>query len=161
MRSALHPFIFPGLPDARQRGAPNAGFRAERRNRCRVPCGAPEQENFAVRQPRWQNNAEMAKDMETALGEYRKVTEGSYYVKAQKRIATILADQGGIDEAIALLQTVSLKQDKAVDLMALQAELLTRQQRYQEAISVYDRALAIEPDNFSLVFHRALLQIRP
>ncbi|MCP4699873.1 MAG: hypothetical protein GY862_23925 [Gammaproteobacteria bacterium] len=32
MRSALHPFIFPGLPDARQRGAPNAGFRAERRN---------------------------------------------------------------------------------------------------------------------------------
>ncbi|MCP4700027.1 MAG: hypothetical protein GY862_24720 [Gammaproteobacteria bacterium] len=32
MRSALHPFIFPGLPDARQRGAPNAGFRTERRN---------------------------------------------------------------------------------------------------------------------------------
>ncbi|MCP4700590.1 MAG: hypothetical protein GY862_27615 [Gammaproteobacteria bacterium] len=27
MRSALHPFIFPGLPDAKQRGVPNAGFR--------------------------------------------------------------------------------------------------------------------------------------
>ncbi|MCP4699989.1 MAG: hypothetical protein GY862_24530 [Gammaproteobacteria bacterium] len=37
------PFIFPGLPDARQRGAPNAGFRAERRNqeKCALICNIP------------------------------------------------------------------------------------------------------------------------
>jgi tetratricopeptide (TPR) repeat protein len=101
------------------------------------------------------------KELEKAISWYKQIEEGAnYFLNAQVRIASILAEQGHLDEAIEHLQNVVLKSKNKEDMLRLilfEAELLTDQERYQQALDTYNRALELKPDSTDVLYMRALL----
>ena len=105
--------------------------------------------------------AQQEKDLENALNWYYQVKEGkdtSIYLNAQAQIALILAEQGQLDKAIQHLRSVPVSREEyALNLIQLEADLLIDQKSYQQAMAAYDRALKLKPNNVNVLYMRALL----
>ena len=97
-------------------------------------------------------------NLKQALYWYQQIDRGSDYLTAQARIAVILAKQGELDKALEHLRTVRKNRpDDAINLMILEANLLDDYKRYSEAMTVYNAALKLEPENTELLYMRAMI----
>lgn len=97
-----------------------------------------------------------------ALKWYAQVPgDDEHWFGAQVRTAVLLNDAGKTDEALNLLHELQARAgDDAKQLgetFMLEAELLNRAKRSDEAVAVYDRGLQALPDDTRLIYARALL----
>jgi len=101
--------------------------------------------------------AEIEKDFKQAKLWYQDVIEGNHYLEAQIRIVAILAQENQVNEAIDYLHKIEVSDSKdELALIQYEAELLTEQTRYPEAIAVYNKAIQANPDNIDLLYLRAI-----
>jgi len=102
--------------------------------------------------------AEKEDNLEEALRWYRAVASGDSYLGAQISIASILFEQGHIDEGREHLHNISgLDEKESLTLIQAEASLLTGQERLAEAMAVYNKALEKRPKNTDLLYLRAML----
>jgi len=97
-----------------------------------------------------------------ALAWYQKVPADSEQAfGAQLRTAVLLDDTGKQKDALSLihdLQARAADDSKQLgDTYLLEAEMLNRHQRGEDAVAVYDRGLQALPDDTRLLYGRALL----
>lgn len=104
--------------------------------------------------------AELRKQPEQALDWYRKIRTSPMSDQAQLRIAVMLDEQGDTDAAIAHLQAYQQSESEngeaLVNAYLLEAELLNRKQRFEQALSVYQRGLQVFEEDPDLTYARAL-----
>jgi tetratricopeptide (TPR) repeat protein len=99
---------------------------------------------------------EMAKNVETAVSWYGRV-EGEHALDAQVRIARVRAEQGDVGRAREILQQLRDQYpDDAVSLYLAEAEILRGIKQPQEAMRVYDEAIAANPRDADILYARAL-----
>ncbi|TLY49924.1 MAG: tetratricopeptide repeat protein [Gammaproteobacteria bacterium] len=106
--------------------------------------------------------AELGERRAEALAWYGQISsDDERWFNAQLRTAVVLNDSGKSADAFNLLhglQARSADDAKEVgETFLLEAELLNKQKRGEEAIAVYDRGLAVLPDDTRLIYARALL----
>ena len=102
--------------------------------------------------------AEISDDLGEALSSYVKVDRGEYFLNAQIRIAVILARLGDIDKAREHLQSLRSKDPaQSTRIYRAEAEILSRHDRLEDSLSVYDHAIEERPDNVDLLYARAML----
>ncbi len=105
--------------------------------------------------------AEAKKDPQAALVHYRKVQGGSNYFGAQMRIALVKAMQGQTDESVAFLDKLTVEDDEQrFNVARAKGEILTDKNRYDDAMKVYDAALASGEYHSDLLYTRAMLAER-
>lgn len=94
---------------------------------------------------------------EEVLGHYREVTSGDQLDDAKLRSAVVLARDGQLPRARVMLHKLQ-NGNAATAARAYQAEaaLLREAGETAEALAVYDRGLALLPDDKELLFARAL-----
>ncbi|MDE1960303.1 MAG: tetratricopeptide repeat protein [Xanthomonadaceae bacterium] len=97
-----------------------------------------------------------------ALTWYEKVpTDDERWPQAQLRSALLLDQAGHTARALGLLHRLQARSgddDKQVgDAYLMEAEILDRRRRGEEAVAVYDRGLQALPDDPRLLYARALL----
>jgi tetratricopeptide (TPR) repeat protein len=102
--------------------------------------------------------AESRKQPEAALEHYRAVTGGSNYFAAQLRSALVLSAQGKVDDAVAFLDRVDIEEEEQIfNIARAKGEILTEHNRLEEAMKIYDDALAGGVYNTELLYTRAML----
>ena len=102
--------------------------------------------------------AEARQDIEAALAAYRKVTDGEHRLNAQIRAAVLLAESGRLVQARAHLH--GLRGDnsqQAIRIYRAEAEILAKRKDFEEAMQVYNSALADFPEDTDLLYSRAML----
>ncbi len=101
--------------------------------------------------------AESRENFDLALHHYRAIQEGANYFQAQVRIALIFSSLDRVADAQAQLNAL-VPEDEAQQLQIVRAEgeILTRHNRYEDAMAIYDRALADTYD-MELLYTRAML----
>ena len=105
--------------------------------------------------------AEEAGQPERALEWYRTVHQGPYYLDAQVRIAVLLSVDGDLDEARGHLRSVEpASGEEEVRLYIVEAELLRRNGHHRDAFNILSEALQSHPDNYELLYARALVAER-
>jgi len=101
--------------------------------------------------------AESRDDPGAALRNYRAVDEGSNYFQAQVRVALILSSLDQVDDARAQLNSlVPEDEEQRLHIVRAEGEMLTQHARYEDAMAVYDSALA-EIYDMELLYTRAML----
>lgn len=89
---------------------------------------------------------------------YLGIEAGEHHFDAQVRMALLLAKQDRIDAAREHLQGIEPETDaQQILLTQAEGEMLVEQKRYEDAMAVYDAALARDADNKELLYTRALL----
>ena len=97
-------------------------------------------------------------DVDGAMDFYTRVTSGNNAITARIRLSLILYRLGRPEEALKQLEQHSRSgPETALDLAAARAELLTRMERYDEALKLYDRKLLRYPGDESLLYSRSFL----
>ena len=105
--------------------------------------------------------AEAQKDPEAALLHYRRVQGGNNYFGAQMRIALVKAIKGDTDESIAFLDKLNPEdEEQRFNVARAKGEILTDKNRFDEAMKVYDTALATGEYHSDLLYTRAMLAER-
>lgn len=105
--------------------------------------------------------AEAQKNPELALSHYQKVQGGNNYFAAQMRIALVKAIRGQTDEAIAFLDKLTTEDDdQRFNVARAKGEILTDKNRFEDAMRVYDAALAKGEFHSDLLYTRAMLAER-
>jgi Flp pilus assembly protein TadD len=101
---------------------------------------------------------EMRQHNDKAMDWYRKVNTGEHALQAKLKIATILAKQNKVDEAVAFLKQNG-SDDNATQILIVQAEaqILREANRKQEAYTVLGEALKQFPDAGDLRYDRAMI----
>ena len=101
--------------------------------------------------------AEERKDYETASVWYESVQNGDYAFDAQVRNGLLLGKRKSIEEALVVLQAIDTSSPAQENVLTeAVAELLIDEQRYAEAMAVYDKALE-NHYNADLLYSRAML----
>jgi len=102
--------------------------------------------------------AESMDDDEAALSHYERVDGGEHYMDSQVRAAVLLADEEGLAVAREHLRSLPQRSvNEAVRIYQAEAELLSRHDRLEEAMTVYNEALGKHPGNSDLLYGRAML----
>lgn len=102
--------------------------------------------------------AEQMKQPETAATHYADVKTGNYLVSARARQAALLAREGRLDEARALLVATRGENDmQSVRLIQAQAELLRDGKENAAAFDVLSEGLKRFPDASDLLYDRAMV----
>lgn len=102
--------------------------------------------------------AEDKKRPDEALSFYSQVGEGERYIPSQLRRAHILAEQGKLDQARALLrETKASSQDESLQLSIAEAGLLREAKQPQAAFDLLDGLLTADPEQPDLLYETALL----
>lgn len=122
-----------------------------------------------VEQPRWQSQASFyigriearKKNNEDALIWFDKVTSGSLMLEAKISAFSVLVTMDKFSAAEQRLQEMrGLFPEDDVSVILLEAELLSKQKRYQEAFDLLTENLVKKPDNKKLLYSRALIAER-
>ncbi|WP_406622949.1 tetratricopeptide repeat protein [Acidovorax sp. SDU_ACID1] len=102
--------------------------------------------------------AEKRGDFPQAESWLARIDNASDLLGAQSRRASLLARQGKLDEALALIRTIPTK-DQDDERLKLQAEaqLLRDAGQYQKAYEAQSRAAALAPQDNDLAYDRAML----
>ena len=106
--------------------------------------------------------AELLEHKSEALNWYEKVpANDEHWPQAQLRSALLLDQTGHLTQALDRLHQLQARSgddDKQVgDAFLMEAEILDRHERGEEAVAVYDRGLQALPDDPRLLYARALL----
>lgn len=102
--------------------------------------------------------SEEQKKTAEALQWYRAVGEGDQFIPAQSRIATILAKQGKVSEARAMLQAIpSQSIPQRVQLVQAEAGVLRDTGAYQQAYDVLSQASEKYPNTPELMYDLAMM----
>ena len=102
--------------------------------------------------------SEELKKTDEALQWYRAVGEGDQYIPAQSRIATLLAKQGKVSEARALLQAIqSQSLPQRIQLVQAEAGVLRDTGAYQQAYDVLSEASEKYPNTPELMYDLAMM----
>ena len=106
--------------------------------------------------------AELLERRTDALAWYAQVpVDEEHWFGAQLRTAVLLSDSGKTAESANLLHELQARTGDDVkevgEAYLLEAELLGKQKRAEEAVAVYDRGLQVLPDDTRLLYGRALL----
>ncbi|MEX2480687.1 MAG: tetratricopeptide repeat protein [Gammaproteobacteria bacterium] len=102
--------------------------------------------------------AEARGEEQAAIEHYQAIEGGNNYFAAQLRKALVLSMTNQVDEAIAFLDQVSAEDPKQIfDLARAKGEILTEHGRYDEAMAIYDAALAGDRYDSELLYTRAML----
>lgn len=106
--------------------------------------------------------AELLEHKSEALSWYEKVpADDARWPQAQLRRALLLDQTGHTAQALDLLHRLQARSgddDKQVgDAFLMEAQILDKRQRGEEAVAVYDRGLHMLPDDPRLLYARALL----
>ena len=96
-----------------------------------------------------------------ALDQYRRVSQGQSLLTAAVRIVDILIDQGDIQGARQHLDMLRNNLPAAASsFYQIEAEMLSRLNRLNDARQVLDRALADNPDDIGLLYARSVVNAR-
>ena len=102
--------------------------------------------------------AEARQDPEAAVASYRQVDSGEHRLSAQIRVAVITAQLGDIAKARSHLHGLpSENSQDALRIYRAEAEILTKSDRLDEALEVYNAAAEDFPDNTDILYARAML----
>jgi len=106
--------------------------------------------------------AELIDKREDALNWYREIDEeDEHWFDAQTRQAVVLDQLGRTDQALEFLRELQAQtgedSTQLGNVFLLEADLLTRKGRSEEARGVYQRGLETLPDDTRLLYARALL----
>ncbi len=111
----------------------------------------------------WHNLGRLAEaegDHEEALAAYSKVVRGDNRIDAQVRVAVLLSEAGRVEEARARLHGLQGRSAvEAMHLYRIEADLLVRHSRFEEAMQVFDAALEEWPGEPGLLYARAMLAV--
>ena len=95
-----------------------------------------------------------------AIASYRRVRRGEHRLNAQIRVAVLFAEGGDLEAARRHLHGVrSENTGETVRIYNAEAGLLTRAERYDEAMAVYDASLEELPGNPDLLYARGMLAV--
>jgi len=104
---------------------------------------------------------ESRNELDSALNEYEKVSSGELYSSAQNRIPQLLMQQHGLKIArewlhkkVATSKINSIKSK----FLSIEATLLLNKSLYKEALSLYNEADALTPNNIDIRYSRAIAQ---
>ncbi len=101
--------------------------------------------------------AETEKDYAEALRWYRAVDSGDYHLDAQLKVAYVLNEQKKLEQALKHLDTLKFEHpEQRKQVIRVKGELLTKAERFREAMTLYDTAIA-EGYDADLLYTRAIL----
>lgn len=101
--------------------------------------------------------ARQRKDIDTARSEFESVEPGSVYLAAQSDLADLLVSANDIPGARQHLSAArSTAPDLAPQLYVMEADLLTKAKRPDEALDLLNSALKTAPQNELLLYSRAM-----
>lgn len=95
-----------------------------------------------------------------AIEAYKSATNGNYTTEAMGRIIKLMVDAGGVESArqwLAQQQQETTSDGRKILLLQVDAQLMEEKGRYQDAIASINKALALKPDSFDLLYARALV----
>ena len=100
--------------------------------------------------------AEGLKRYEEAIGWYQKVEAGDW-VRAQLKIATLIARQQGLAAGREYLQRIEARtEDDSIQMIQVEAQLLRDAKAWNETFEMLSKAVAKYPDSFELLYDRAM-----
>ena len=100
--------------------------------------------------------AEGLKRYEEAIGWYQKVEAGDW-VRAQLKIATLIARQQGLVAGREYLQRIEARsQEDSIQMVQVEAQLLRDAKAWNETYEMLTKAVAKYPDSFELLYDRAM-----
>ncbi|MBL0143663.1 MAG: tetratricopeptide repeat protein [Betaproteobacteria bacterium] len=100
--------------------------------------------------------AELAKHPDEALDWYRKV-DSTDRMRAQARIATLIAKRDGLAKGRAYLQTLDPRtQDERIQVIQIEAQLLRDSKAWQDTYDMLSSAVERYPDSYELLYDRAM-----
>jgi tetratricopeptide (TPR) repeat protein len=100
--------------------------------------------------------AEGLKRYEEAIGWYQKVDAGDW-VRAQLKIATLIARQQGLAAGREYLQRIEARNEEdGIQMVQVEAQLLREAKAWNETYDTLTKALAKYPDSFELRYDRAM-----
>ncbi len=100
--------------------------------------------------------AEGAKRPEEAIDWYRRVESGDW-VRAQMRIASLVAKRDGLAKGREYLQGVEPRtQDDRIQMLQLEAQLLRDAKAWQDTFDMLSSAVERFPESFELLYDRAM-----
>jgi len=101
---------------------------------------------------------EQREDYPAAIEWYEKVDEGDYALEAKVRAANLLMKQGDLKGARRLLARVRARDPRlALRLYLVEGDLLVQAGELEQAMALYNKVIAISPDNKDVLYARALL----
>lgn len=101
--------------------------------------------------------AEERKNFELAASRYLSITGGEYLVASRARLAAMMARQGRLDEARAVLNAVEPANDvQKVQLIQAEADLLREAKDHAAVFALLDGAVNSRPDHVDLLYDRAM-----
>ncbi len=106
--------------------------------------------------------ADFRGESERAIRLYSQVKDGSHTVTAQRRASALIAYQRDEpDAAVERLDEFARDNPSfAVDMVQAKAQLLASLERYDEALTNYDKMVAFRPDDEGIALGRAELLLR-
>ncbi|HUP96908.1 MAG TPA: tetratricopeptide repeat protein [Usitatibacter sp.] len=100
--------------------------------------------------------AEGLKRVEEAIGWYQKVESGDW-VRAQLKVATLIARQQGLDAGREYLRRIEPRSgDDRVQVIQVEAQLLRDAKAWGETYDMLSKAVAQNPDSYELLYDRAM-----
>jgi len=100
--------------------------------------------------------AEGLKRYEEAIGWYQKVEAGDW-VRAQLKIATLIARQQGLAAGREYLQRIEPRSEEdSIQMIQVEAQLLRDAKAWNETYEMLSKAVAKYPDSFELLYDRAM-----
>ena len=101
--------------------------------------------------------AEARKQDALAISRYESVAKGEYLVSARTRHAGILARQGKLADALALLRSTETVNDgQRIQLIQAEADLLRDAKDYDGVYKLLNEAVKLRPDHVDLLYDRAM-----
>jgi tetratricopeptide (TPR) repeat protein len=96
------------------------------------------------------------KRFDEAIGWYQKVESGEW-VRAQLKVATILARQQGLDAGRQYLRRIEPRSgDDRIQMIQVEAQLLRDAKAWNDTYEMLTKAVAEYPDSFELRYDRAM-----
>lgn len=100
--------------------------------------------------------AEGLKRIDEAIGWYQKVESGDW-VRAQLKIATLIARQQGLDSGREYLQRIEPRSDAdRIQMVQVEAQLLRDAKAWRETFELLSKAVREHPDSYELLYDRAM-----
>ncbi|MGR8935685.1 MAG: tetratricopeptide repeat protein [Gammaproteobacteria bacterium] len=119
-----------------------------------------------VADPSWSNQASLylgrieaqRGNTSKALVWFDKVSDGPLALESAMSGVSLLVSEGRVEEALSRLNTMRVRFPKQeIRLVLLEAEIYTRQKRFEQAFEVLTRALTTQPKQKELLYTRALV----
>jgi len=98
------------------------------------------------------------KQSQDAIDWFNSVGQGKYQYEAQVSVALLLMKEGDLAKALAQVRKIKLNTpNKESELALIESEVLSRDQKYQQAFDVLSNMLLKDAENADILYARALM----